>query len=116
MTVSSILVSTIKSLGDRLNGKTYCTAAYIGTTERPLNHEHKRDVYNPPDKWTALTKHAWEQDQTFNFDNIQIVDRADNYKKRMILKMTHIASSPNSINQRTDTNNLSVLHMSLLNK
>ena len=94
------------------------TATYIGTTKRPLknrNHEHKRDVYNPPDKWTPLIKHAWEQDHTFNFENIQIVDRADNYKKQMILEMTHIASNPISINQRTDTNNLSVFNMSLLN-
>ena len=51
----------------------------------------------------------------FNFDNIQIIDRADNYKKRMILEMTHIASNTNSINQRTDTDNLSVFYMSLLN-
>ena len=97
---------------------TDCTATYIGTTKRPLKtriHEHKRDVYNPPDKWTPLTKHAWEQDHTFNFDNIQIVDRADNYKKRMILEMTHIASNPNSIKQRTDTDNLSIFYMSLLN-
>ena len=94
-----------------------CTATYIGTTKRPLKtriHEHKRDVYNPPDKWSALTKHAWEQDHTFNFDHIQIVDRADNYAKRMILEMTHIARNPNSINQRTDTDNLSVFSMSLL--
>ena len=62
-----------------------------------------------------LTQHAWEQDHTFNFDNIQIVDRADNYKKRMILEMTCIASNPNSINQRTDTDTLSVFYISLLN-
>ena len=49
---------------------TDCTATYIGTTKRPLKtriHEHKRDVYNSPDKWTALTKHAWEQDHTLDF-------------------------------------------------
>ena len=66
-----------------------CTATYIGTTKRPLKtriHEHKRNVYNPPDRWTASTKHAWEQDHTFNFNNIQTVDRTDNYKKRMILE------------------------------
>ena len=30
-----------------------CTATYIGTTKRPIKtriHEHKRDVYNPPDE------------------------------------------------------------------
>ena len=54
-----------------------CTASYIGTTKRTLKTrilEHKKDVYNPPDKWTALTKHAWHHDHTFNFDNVHIVD------------------------------------------
>ena len=40
---------------------TDCEATYIGTIKRRFKtriHEHKRDVYNPPDKWTALTKHA----------------------------------------------------------
>ena len=97
---------------------TDCTVCYIGTTKRPLKNrilEHKKDVYNPPDKWTALTKHAWHQDHTFDFDNVQIVDQSDNYRKRMILEMTHIASNPNTINQRTDTDNLSVCYNSLLN-
>ena len=61
-----------------------CTASYIGTSKRPLKTrilEHKKDVYKPPDKWTALTKHAWHQDHTFDFDNVQIVDRSDNYRK-----------------------------------
>ena len=78
-----------------------CTATYIGTIKRPLKtklHEHKRDVYNPPDKWMALTKHAWQQDHTFSFDSIQIVDKSVNYKKLMILEMTHIVRNPNSIN------------------
>ena len=32
----------------------------------------------------------------------------DHTRKRMILEMTHIASNPDTINQRTDTDNLSV--------
>ena len=95
-----------------------CTAAYIGTTKRPLKtriHEHKKDVYNPPEKWTALTKHAWHQDHKFNFDNVKIIDRSDNYKKRMILEMTHIAGNPHAVNQRADTENLSVFYLPLLN-
>ena len=97
-----------------------CTASYIGTTKRLLETrilEQKKDVYNPPDKWqcTALTKHAWHQDHTFDFDNVQIVDRSDNYRKQMILEMTHIASNPNVIKERTDTDNSSVVYHLLLN-
>ena len=55
-----------------------------------------------------MTKHAWEQYHTFSFDNVQIVDKSVNYKKRMILKKTHIASNPNSINIRSETKNVSV--------
>ena len=53
---------------------------------------------------------------TFSFDNVQIVDKSSNYKKPMILEMTHIASNPNSINQRSDTENLSVFYHPLLNR
>ena len=52
---------------------------------------------------------------TFNFDNFQIVDKSSNYKKRMILEMTQITSNSNSINQRSDTENLSVFYHPLLN-
>ena len=55
-----------------------------------LKSSNPLPVYNPPEKWTALTKHEWHQDHTFNFNNIKIVDRSDHYKKRMILEMTHI--------------------------
>ena len=37
---------------------TGCTASYIGKTKRRLKSritEHKKYVFNPPDKWTALT-------------------------------------------------------------
>ena len=82
-----------------------CTANYIGTTKRPLKtriQEHKKDVYNPPEKWTALTKHTWRQDHKFNFDRVKIIDRSSNYKKRMILEMTHIVSIPmQSIKEQT---------------
>ena len=95
-----------------------CTATLKGTTKRPLNtriQEHKKDVYNPPKKRTALTRHAWHQHHTFNFNNIKIVHRSDHYKKRMILELTHIASNPHGVNQRTDTDNLSVFYLPLLN-
>ena len=95
-----------------------CTATYIGATKRPLKtriQEHKKDVYNPTEKWTALIKHAWHQDDTFNFNYVKIVDRSGHYKKRMILEMTHIYSNPHAVNQRTDTDNLPVFYLRLLN-
>ena len=52
----------------------YCTANYIGTIQRPLKtriQEHKKDAYNPPEKWTALTRHTWYQDYRFNFDEVK---------------------------------------------
>ena len=67
------------------------------------------------DKWTALTKHTWCQDHKFNSDEVKIVDRAKNYKKRMILEMTHIVSNPLAVNQKTDTDNLSAFFLPLLN-
>ena len=96
----------------------YFTVNYIGTTKRLLTtriQEHKKDIYNPLEKWNALTKHTWPQNHEFNFDRIKIVDTSNNYKKRMILEMTHIASNPHVVNQRMDTENLSVFYLPLLN-
>ena len=95
-----------------------CTATYIGTTKRLSKiriDEHQKDVYNPLEKWTALKKHAWHQNHKFNFDEVTMIDRSDNYKKRMILDVTHIASTSHSVNQRTDTENSSVFYLPLLN-
>ena len=97
---------------------TVCTTNYIGTTKRHLNNrirEHMKDVYDPLDKWTALTKHAWHHDHTFNFQDVKILDRSNFYKKRMTLEMTHIASNPHAVNQRTDIYNLSVFYLPLSN-
>ena len=52
---------------------------------------------------------------TFSFDNVQIEDKSVNYKKRMILEMAHMAINLNSINQRSDTENISVFYHPLLN-
>ena len=95
-----------------------CTAPYIGTTKRPLKtriHEHEKEFYNPAEKWTTSIKHAWHQDHKFNFDEVTIIDRSDNYRKRMILTMTHKATTAHSVNQRTDTQNLSVFYLPFLN-
>ena len=72
------------------------TATYIRTTKWILETrllEHDRNFYYPPDKSTTLTKHAWQQDHTFSYDSVQIVDKSVNYKKGMILKITHIDSN-----------------------
>ena len=97
---------------------TGCTADCIGTTKRPLKNRIReliKDVYNAPDKWTALTKHAWHQDHTLNFHDDKILDRSKFYKKRMTLEITHIASNPCAVNQRTDLDNLSVFYLPLFN-
>ena len=47
---------------------------------------------------------------------VKIVDRSNNYKKRMILEMTHIASNSHTVNQKTDIDNLSAFYFPLLNK
>ena len=67
----------------------YIPIYYIDTTKRPLRiriDEHTKDVFNPSQKWTALTKHAWHQDH----------------------KWSLIAVNPHAVNQRVHTENLSV--------
>ena len=51
-----------------------------------------------------------------NFDEVNIIDRYDNYKNRMILEMTYVAGSLHAVNQRADTGNLSVFYIPLKRK
>ena len=63
---------------------------------------------------TALSKHSKELNHHFDFNNVRILDKESNYQKRLIKEMINIKKEKNSINFRTDIQNLSILYNGIL--
>lgn len=98
-----------------------CNLNYIGQTKQLLsarknNHisDCNRSNINKNGK-TALASHHFETGHSFNFNNIELLDRESNLKKRQYLEMIHINCTKDTINKQTDTNNLSKMYHNILN-
>lgn len=86
-----------------------CNGVYIGQTSQYLANRlngHKFDKKNT----TALSKHQTENNHKFNFPDTKILGTEQNKQKREILEMIHIKKNPQSINNRADVKNLSIIY------
>lgn len=98
-----------------------CTSCYIGQTKQYIKKRVKQHIYDCAPKnyqkieKTALADHHFINDHNFNFDAYEILDTETNFKKRNISEMIHIQIN-NSINKRTDTDNLSKIYTFILDK
>lgn len=95
------------------NEEEQCDGIYIGTTKNKLKTRlsgHKSNFKNLNNNYnkTALTQHCSDLKHNPDFDNIQILQKEDDYDKRLLLEMLHIISTPvkKRINFKTDTDNL----------
>lgn len=98
-----------------------CGTHYVGQTKQYLGkriNQHKLDCRNHNeanhDK-TALSSHHFETRHNFRFDEVKILDKETNFKKRNLSEMIFI-NLHNTINLRTDTLGLSNIYSNLLNK
>ena len=92
---------------------TSCPSIYIGETKRCLSiriNEHK----NKKDVESVVSTHA--QNHVFDWDNITILDKESNFKKRLISEMVHINSHDNTLNKKEDVDKLNGIYRSLLFK
>ena len=72
-----------------------CDADYIGKTERILYYrlkEHKSQ------KTSAICQHQLTTGHTIDFDNVQILDRADSDRKLQLKEVLHIDKRKPSLN------------------
>lgn len=97
-----------------------CDKSYIGQTSRYLKdrlREHKNDEkkFRLKTNPTALVQHRQDTGHTFNFENTSILDRQENYKKRIISEMINIKKN-NTVNKRTDIENLSASYFNIIDK
>lgn len=80
-----------------------CEATYVDQTCRLLKNrikEHKRINFRNP---TVVNEHVLNNEHTFNWDNVEIMDKETFYYKRLISEMFHIQTQTAGINLQTDT-------------
>lgn len=99
-----------------------CGAVYIGQTKQLVKtriQEHKYSCnerhINKKEK-TALASHHFEFKHDFVFDRTTILDYEHNYKKRLISEMILINKHSNTVNKKTDTENLSRIYNNLISR
>lgn len=95
-----------------------CDGKYIGQTMQYLHkriNQHKNSVKHVTNcNETALSKHAKTEHHNFNFEQTKIIDKEQNNKSRMFLEMIHIKRNKNSINDRTDIQELSKIYNNVI--
>lgn len=94
-----------------------CDKVYVGQTSQWLKSRlalHKSDIRKGLDR-CALAGHIKENpSHRISFDNAKILDEEKNYERRNFLEMVNINSFANTMNKRTDTQNLNVIYTYLL--
>ena len=96
---------------------TGCDKVYIGETGRRLKnriYKHKRDcrfeILN-----TGLSRHSWDYNHFFDFDNVKILAREYNKYKRKIIESIYINKNINiSINLKTEIMNINKIYQSII--
>ena len=76
-----------------------CEAVYFGESKRSLksrSDEHKISA-SDCDK-NEITKHCWEADHNFNWDQKKVIDRESWLIPRKIKETIHSLKNPNHIN------------------
>ena len=74
--------------------------------------EHKKSIENH--KKLPVPIHIQENNShNFDFDNVVILDRESNYKKRIVSEMFHINSYNDTINRKEDVQFLNSQYKSL---
>ncbi len=68
------------------------------------------------DKHSALSVHLYNLNHHINLDNVRILERESNYRKRRILEMINIKTTYDTINKQTDTEYLQSSYKNILFK
>lgn len=89
-----------------------CQGVYIGQTQQHLEERIKAHKYAKNS--TALKKHTNQLSHTFDFNNVSVLQKEQNTRARGILEMIEIKKYPNSVNDRSEIENLSKIYFQLL--
>lgn len=94
-----------------------CDVTYIGQSKQYLHNRitaHINSVSGKNAEKTALKKHTNSTNHQFNFKEVDILDKENNEKKRLVLEMIRIKQDKKCINDRRDTDKLGTLYDDIL--
>ena len=83
-------------------GCSNCQAVYFGESKRYIklrSHEHNRSVRNWDCDKNEITKHCWEANHNFNWDEKTVTDRESSLIPRKIKETIHSLKNHNHINK-----------------
>ena len=93
-----------------------CEGIYIGHTSQLLKNRmagHKSDCKHNAER-CMLAKHVQEKDHQINYNEVKILCQEPMYQKRLFHEMYHIYTQQNTMNKRTDIQNLSSIYTYVL--
>ena len=93
-----------------------CHSQYIGQTSQTIKQRivlHRSDTKLRPDR-CALANHVNKTGHHMDFENPRILALENNHNKRLFMEMCFINNSDNSLNNRTDIQNLSKIYTYIL--
>ena len=104
------LLGSPKDKGDKLEqaGVVYqidckeCEASYIGQTGRHLKErlkEHKKALEKGDIRCSGVAEHAFQAHHEIDVDNIKVLDKESNFRKRLVLEALHIRQKAPSMNR-----------------
>lgn len=96
-----------------------CDASYVGQTKRKLStrlKEHRTNIKLDASKHSVVTDHILQNNHTFDWEKVRILDIESNFNRRIISEMINIKEQKNGINLNKDTDMLDESYFDLLGK
>ena len=88
-----------------------CGDYYIGETSRPLTtrvKEHKADCKHARFERSAIAEHAWQDGHSIDWENVQVVDVAEDTQMRLVKEAVHIRmGAPQRLTNRDEGKEIS---------
>lgn len=94
-----------------------CNSCYIGQTKQYLSNRirsHSGSVSGKNKENTALKNHTEDFNHHFDFNNVAVLDKENNEKKRLFKEMVRIKTTNHTVNDRTDYLGLSKFYYPIL--
>lgn len=95
-----------------------CEKVYVGQTGQWLKSRlasHRSEIRNDK-RCCALSAHANNHSHTVDFDNVKVLDTENQYKTRLFLEMWHINNCDNTMNYKTDMDDLNSIYSYIFKK